>query len=243
MVKTKKNKKTISSIGHTFSKIYLKCTTYINSIFNKLNKNTSIITKNKKSYINQKNFKNRNINYSLRKINNVDLINQKRIIKIPEKLINESGRILKKRKKKKIMKKSENFSIKRPIKKSTKKSVNKKPVNIKKNIVKRPPVKESTKLMIYEKQNDKCALCNKSLGIGRIIDHVLMRSLGGCDNINNYQGLCVTCNKWKTFHFDQFVRNYFKNNNKTTIDFNELLNLQKEQFNNFFGSHPIINIE
>ena len=97
--------------------------------------------------------------------------------------------------------------------------------------------------MIYEKQNDKCALCDKSLGIGRIIDHVLMRSLGGCDNINNYQGLCATCNKWKTFHFDQFVRNYFKNNSKTTIDFNQLLNLQKEQYNDFFGQHPIINID
>lgn len=122
-----------------------------------------------------------------------------------------------------------------------KKNVKKNTKNIKK-IPKRPHVKESTKLMIYDMQNDKCALCSESLGIGRIIDHILMRSLGGHDNINNYQGLCTKCNKWKTFHFDQFVRNYFKQNKKKTISFNKLLDLQKEEYNKFYGPHPKINI-
>ena len=227
-IKTQKNKKHTKSLGYIFSKVFTKCTTYINSIFNKLNTRNLIETK--KSHINQKNLI--NLNYSLRKNNNVDLVNIKRVIKLPEKLVIESEKNLKKK-------------IKKPrktVKKTVKKNV-KKTASIKKRIGKRPPVKESTKLMIYEKQNDKCALCDKSLGIGRIIDHVLMRSLGGCDNINNYQGLCATCNKCKTVHFDQFVRNYFKNNSKTTIDFNQLLNLQKEQYNDFFGQHPIINID
>jgi hypothetical protein len=161
-------------------------------------------------------------------------------IKIPPKKINK--KITKKKTKtSKTAKKNKKKFTKKNVKKNVKKNTKKNTTNTKK-ISKRPPVKESTKLMIYDMQNDKCALCSESLGIGRIIDHVLMRSLGGHDNINNYQGLCTKCNKWKTFHFDQFVRNYFKENKKKTISFNKLLDLQKEEYNKFYGPHPEINI-
>jgi hypothetical protein len=199
----------------------------INYIANK--KSERLIDKNNKLSL-QENFIRRN--------------KAKKIIDKPKKIVKKLDKTCKKIKiptkknNKKITKKKIKTSktVKKNVKKNTKNTKNTKKIS------KRPPVKESTKLMIYDMQNDKCALCCESLGIGRVIDHILMRSLGGHDNINNYQGLCTKCNKWKTFHFDQFVRNYFKQNKKKTISFNKLLDLQKEEYNKFYGPHPKINI-
>lgn len=106
----------------------------------------------------------------------------------------------------------------------------------KKNTLKRPKISEFIKIIIYSRQDDKCLLCKKSLGVGRIIDHIIPRFLGGIDNINNYQAICGTCNKWKTYKFDHYINNYLKINKK--ISLNKILTIQKNEFNNFNGPYP-----
>jgi hypothetical protein len=106
----------------------------------------------------------------------------------------------------------------------------------KKNITKRPKIPEFIKIIVYSRQDDKCSLCNNSLGIGRIIDHIIPRSLGGLDNINNYQAICGCCNKWKTYRFDYFIKNYLKTNKKPNL--NKILDIQKIEFDKFNGPYP-----
>jgi hypothetical protein len=100
------------------------------------------------------------------------------------------------------------------------------------NSVKRPKVHEYIKNIIYDKQDDKCPLCKNKLGVCRIIDHIIPRSIGGFDNINNYQALCGVCNKWKTYNFDHFIRNYIKNKLYLSID--SIKNIQNEEYKKFF---------
>ena len=131
-------------------------------------------------------------------------------------------------------KKYDNFVIKH-FKKKTKK-INFPQLFKKTNKLKRPKILEYVKIIIYSNQDDKCALCKKSLGIGRIIDHIIPRSLGGLDNINNYQAICGSCNKWKTYRFDHFIKNYLKNNKKFNLD--TILKIQKTEFQKFNGPYP-----
>lgn len=106
-----------------------------------------------------------------------------------------------------------------------------------KNITKRQRISEFIKIIVYSRQDDKCSLCKNSLGVGRIIDHIIPRSLGGLDNINNYQAICGKCNKWKTYRFDHYIKNYLKTNKKFNLD--RILNIQKTEFNKFNGPYPV----
>jgi len=136
-----------------------------------------------------------------------------------------------------------NFPLKKNVTKksknniSTKQSKNNISLNIPKNITKRPRISEFIKVIIYSRQDDKCSLCKNSLGVGRIIDHIIPRSLGGLDNINNYQSICGECNKWKTYRFDHYIKNYLKTKRKFKLE--TILNIQKTQFNIFNGPYPI----
>jgi len=107
----------------------------------------------------------------------------------------------------------------------------------KKDISKRPRIPEFIKIIVYSRQDDKCSLCKNSLGIGRIIDYIIPRSLGGLDNINNYQAICGICNKWKTYRFDHVIKNYLKNNKKVNLD--TILQLQKTEFTKFNGPYIV----
>jgi hypothetical protein len=147
---------------------------------------------------------------------------------------------------KKIVRKSNKKIIK--LKKTNKKLIkniglNKLKTNIvtlkEYNSVKRPKVHEYIKNIIYDKQDDKCILCKDKLGVCRIIDHIIPRSIGGFDNINNYQALCGVCNKWKTYNFDHFIRNYIKN--KLYLSIESIKNIQNEEYKKFFMNR--MNIE
>ena len=88
---------------------------------------------------------------------------------------------------------------------------------------KRSKIPDYIKYEIFNNQDDKCNLCYERLGIGRIVDHVIPISLGGKDNLSNYQALCCSCNKWKTYSFDHLLRKKLKQypnlNNKLIIEF------------------------
>ena len=118
------------------------------------------------------------------------------------------------------------------VKTSTKQQ--RKQTKIIKNDSKRPLIKDFIKVLVYSRQNEKCNLCKKNLGVGRVVDHILPRSLGGLDNINNYQAICDTCNKWKTYSFDHYLREKIKNNNGS-INFIVVLKMLKQQYDSFFG--------
>ena len=131
-----------------------------------------------------------------------------------------------------------NYPIKKKIN-YPKKNKNNNVILLKKNkITKRPKILEYIKIIIYSRQNDKCTLCTNNLGVGRIIDHIIPRSIGGIDNINNYQSICGTCNKWKTYSFDHYLRNFIKNNPKN-ITLNKIINIQKTEYNKFNGPYNI----
>jgi len=104
-----------------------------------------------------------------------------------------------------------------------------------KNNLKRPHIQDYIKLIIYSKQENKCNLCNNNLDTCRIIDHIIPRSLGGYDNINNYQAICGTCNKWKTYSFDHFIKNYMKYTKKISLE--SILSIQKKEFDKFNGPY------
>jgi 5-methylcytosine-specific restriction endonuclease McrA len=106
---------------------------------------------------------------------------------------------------------------------------------ISKNSIKRPRILEYVKLIVYSKQKNKCNLCNNNLDTCRIIDHIIPRYLGGYDNINNYQAICGTCNKWKTYTFDYYIKNYIKNTKKISLE--SILTIQKKEFDKFNGPY------
>lgn len=47
---------------------------------------------------------------------------------------------------------------------------------------------------IYERQNGRCACCNKKVGADYHVDHIIALSRGGSNWPSNLQVLCPTCN-------------------------------------------------
>jgi len=97
--------------------------------------------------------------------------------------------------------------------------------------VKRSKIPDYTKNRIYAQQDEKCILCNKNLGEFRIMDHIKPISLGGPDNITNYQALCGSCEHWKTCSFDKTIKEYLTVIPDMSIDM--IKNLQSELYLKF----------
>lgn len=74
-----------------------------------------------------------------------------------------------------------------------------------KNKHKRISFSKSTRRLVYEKSNHKCAICGKELQIDycndddyATIDHIIPLNKGGKNELDNYQATCQVCNKIKS---------------------------------------------
>ena len=105
-----------------------------------------------------------------------------------------------------------------------------------KHINKRNQISNFHRNIIYTKQNDLCNICLNKLGVERILDHIQPLFLGGADKEYNYQAICGSCNKWKTYKFDSFIKKYIQNNKKYKLS--TILNIQKREFKKFNGEYP-----
>lgn len=67
------------------------------------------------------------------------------------------------------------------------------------DLIETEPVRESIRYEVLRRSNGKCALCGKSKDEEPLeVDHILPRSLGGNNAIDNLQALCRTCNRGKS---------------------------------------------
>jgi hypothetical protein len=98
--------------------------------------------------------------------------------------------------------------------------------------IKRSKISHFHRNIIYTKQNDMCNICLNKLGVERILDHIQPLFLGGADKEYNYQAICGSCNKWKTYEFDYFLEKYLKSKkydtNKNLTNF--ILSIQKRKY-------------
>jgi 5-methylcytosine-specific restriction endonuclease McrA len=99
----------------------------------------------------------------------------------------------------------------------------------------RRKIDDWTRNIIYTRQGNCCNLCKEQLGIDRIVDHIIPLFLNGVDNIHNYQSLCSICNKWKTFKFDHFLKNYMNTNKNIKLD--NIKELLMDKYTKMFGDY------
>jgi hypothetical protein len=69
-----------------------------------------------------------------------------------------------------------------------------------KNIDEKNVVRAGIRWQVFERDNFKCVACGNSASDGAIlhVDHIIPRSKGGKDTMDNYQTLCHTCNVGKS---------------------------------------------
>jgi len=179
-----------------------------------ISQKNNVKTKKSKYFVNDTNFNNDKKSYKSKKNNNKKSYKSKKIVQ-----------------KKNNNKKS--YKSKKIVQKKYNNISNNNIVTLKEyNSVKRPKVHEYIKNIVYDKQDDKCYLCKGKLGVCRIIDHIIPRSIGGFDNINNYQALCGVCNKWKTYNYDHHIRRIIKN--KLYISIKTIVDIQLKEYQKFF---------
>jgi len=100
-------------------------------------------------------------------------------------------------------------------------------------IYERESIPQVERNLICYNQNWNCNLCGEMFKCSIIIDHIRPLFLGGCNSLNNYQGLCDVCNKIKT---DVIDKKLYKSYITGEIDESELtttyiLDKQKNYFN------------
>lgn len=78
---------------------------------------------------------------------------------------------------------------------------------------KRKPPTPKTQLQVFKRDNYTCKTCGKSPvtypGLFLEVDHIFPFSLGGIDELANYQTLCMLCNRGKgnNEHLNRTVNN------------------------------------
>jgi hypothetical protein len=80
--------------------------------------------------------------------------------------------------------------------------------NILLNFEKKIFVKAGIRWQVFERDDFKCVACGKSAHEGAIlhVDHIIPRSKGGSDSMDNYQTLCHLCNIGKSNKSDRKLR-------------------------------------
>jgi ATP adenylyltransferase len=72
----------------------------------------------------------------------------------------------------------------------------------------REPISGSIRYEVLKRANQRCECCGVSIDHKPIdVDHIVPRSLGGANSINNYQALCYECNANKGNRDDTDFRN------------------------------------
>jgi len=73
-------------------------------------------------------------------------------------------------------------------------------VILSRNIDEKNVVRAGIRWQVFERDNFKCVACGNSAADGAIlhVDHIMPRSKGGKDEMDNYQTLCHTCNIGKS---------------------------------------------
>ena len=72
----------------------------------------------------------------------------------------------------------------------------------------REPISGSIRYEVLKRANQRCECCGVSITDKPIdVDHIVPRSLGGANSINNYQALCYECNTNKGNRDDTDFRN------------------------------------
>lgn len=72
----------------------------------------------------------------------------------------------------------------------------------------REPISGSIRYEVLKRANQRCECCGVSITNKPIdVDHIVPRSLGGANSINNYQALCYECNTNKGNRDDTDFRN------------------------------------
>ena len=72
----------------------------------------------------------------------------------------------------------------------------------------REPISGSIRYEVLKRANQRCECCGVSIADKPIdVDHIVPRSLGGANSINNYQALCYECNTNKGNRDDTDFRN------------------------------------
>ena len=70
-------------------------------------------------------------------------------------------------------------------------------------IVPRVKIKKKEREEVYDASDKKCAICGKPLTLQECtIDHIIPRSRGGENEIENYRILCPACNQFKSDRLD-----------------------------------------
>lgn len=88
--------------------------------------------------------------------------------------------------------------------------------------VKRELLQKDIRMMVYERANGICQMCDQPLDIDNFtVDHVVPLSRGGINDISNYRCLCKRCNEFKSDSLD-----------------GELLKMFEDVGTRYFNKHP-----